>query len=155
MLTALIYTDKKGEYSQMPKEIKKMWEKLVIGKKTGEYEIETEEEFFFASGQLLAWLCTLSETANSSYLVMQDVLTLKTSDAIKDKVIEHFNQYSHAIPLHSNNFINTLFRAVMSFEINKNFKAKDFKGKYYYHAGLVGKNIKFETTKEKELIENE
>lgn len=155
MITALIYTDTKGEYLQMPKQIKEMWDKLVIGKKTGEYEIETEEEFFFASGQLLAWLCTLSETANSSYLVMQEVVNLKSSDAIKNKAIEKFNQYTHAIPLHSNNFINTLFRAVMSFQIEKDFKVKDFKGKYYYHAGLVGKNIKFESTKEKELVENE
>src|SRR5699024_11202167 len=144
MLSALDYVNKNGGYNNMPEKIKNIWDKLVEAKKSGELVIESDEEFFFVGGQLLYWLSTLNETANTTSVLLQDVLDLGSSIDIKNKAIDKYKQYGYKIHSHSMAFINTLYNAVISYEIDKEIKMKDFKYKYYYHSGLIGKNIKFQ-----------
>lgn len=154
MLSALDYVNKDGGYNKMPEKIKNIWDKLVEAKKSGTLIIESDEEFFFVGGQLLYWLSTLNETANTTSVLLQDVLDLRSSIDIKNKAIDKYKQYVYKIPSHSMAFINTLHNAVISYEIDKEIKMKDFKYKYYYHSGLIGKNIKFESVKKEEVMED-
>lgn len=153
MLSALDYLNKYGGYDRMTMKIKDIWQKLVKGKEDSTYEIESNEEFFFVSGQLLYWLSTLSQSANNTSGLLQDVLEVRSSTDIKNYTIEKYRKYAYCIPVHSLTFINVLYNAVLTYEIDKEIKLKDFKDKYYYHSGLIGKNIKFVSVKKGEFEE--
>lgn len=154
MITALDYVNKNGGYNKMPDMIKQIWTKLVKAKEDKLYSIDSNEEFFFVSGQLLYWLSTLSESSNNTSSLLQDVLDIRSSTEIKNKSIDKYRRYSYSIPVHSLSFLNILYSAVLAYEIETEIKLKDFKYKYYYNAGLIGKNIKFEVVKNKEYKED-
>ena len=135
----------KGGYLDMANNIKLFWDKLVQGKKDCKYEITSNEEFFFASGQLLYWLTTFNESLSSNKL--DEILKVRNSNDIKNRAINMYSKYAYKMPKFNISFINILFNAVISYEIDNVLKLNKFNYKYYYNAGAIGKNIKFEKIK--------
>lgn len=148
MITVLDYVNKDGGYITMPEIISDIWDNLKNGLKDHEYFIKSNEEFFYVAGQLLSALASLSESGNNTGLLIQDVLSVKNSIEIKDRVIEKYIKYAYKIEKGS--FLNVLYHAVLVYEIDKDIKIKNFQYKYFYNAGLVGNNIMDEIAKKEQ-----
>ena len=140
MLSVLNCVDIKGGYNKMAINIKEIWDKLkdAKSKKIDEYNIETDEEFFFIAGQVLYYLSSLSKSKDKKGLI-RDVAELTSSKTIKDYVMKKYAKYNYCI-LHES-FINVLYKAVLMYKVGENISSAKTIGKYYYQAGLIGDNI--------------
>ncbi|MGX9757526.1 hypothetical protein ACWYRQ_14700 [Clostridioides difficile] len=143
MISILMTLYKEGGYKEMPSNLKKIWDKLISAKKGKEYEyeIESDEEFFFVSAQLLYWINTTGTFSSKTNDYIQNILSLRDSNQLKEKMIDGYETYLHNIPL-GNNFANRLYSKLLLYKESQNIKIKGIY-KYYFHSGLFGENINY------------
>lgn len=152
-LTILNYFNK--EYVDMANSINKIWTNLLESKKSKDIKINSDEEFFFISGQVLYFLSNLSSSGNKTGLLIQDVFDIKSMNLAKEKLISKYDKYKYNISINSNNFINIVYNELMSYKIDEEedvLLKKNKKLFYYYQCGLIGKNVFF-IKNEKESVE--
>lgn len=81
--------------------IKPLWEKLkqkVIDNRTIENQIcESDLEFYYAAGQLVRYLISLSQAQNINYNMIDPILNARDSNKIKKELHGLIKKYSHAI----------------------------------------------------------
>lgn len=152
-LTILNYFNK--EYVIMANSINEIWINLLESKKSKDIKIQSDEEFFFISGQVLYFLSNLSASSNKTGLLIQDVFDIKSMNFAKEKLISKYDKYKYNISINSNSFINIVYNELMSYKIEETediLLKKNKKLFYYYQCGLIGRNVFF-MKNEKESVE--
>ena len=85
-----------------------------------------------------------SRSANKTGLLIQDVFKLRDFDEIKNKLIEKYGKYLYLLSFHEKSYINIVYNSLITYKIDENVRLNEDKNyKYYYQAGLIGKNIFF------------
>lgn len=84
---------------------------------TESLHIETDDEFAFATGQLIWKLLIQSESANRSHALLEPFLQKTEPKLFKHAVANTFNMYKHKFPLYPNKYeFDKLFSEVMGYD---------------------------------------
>ncbi|MFZ5351940.1 MAG: hypothetical protein ACOZCL_04340 [Bacillota bacterium] len=105
---------------------------------------QSDEEFYFAAGQLAYYIMTRSEAKKKNIDMFEAFMRVKDSKRLKEKLEEMTLTYGHAIDMYNYRFKNSL-AMVQGYETEGNFE----KYRDLFCAGLLCKNVIY-TKKEKE-----
>lgn len=90
----------------------------------GQQAIETDEEFAFASGQILYWLLLQSESANRTHAMLEPFLQKTDAKLFKEAICRTFEIYKYKFTLYPNKYeFDRLFGQVMGCETDINIKS--------------------------------
>lgn len=134
-----------GGKAEMGDRVKKLYSELK--EKTEKEELavcETDEEFYFAAGQVIYYLASQSEAREKNHGLVTPFLELSTSIKLKQAIMTMFKKYGYKINLGSNK-INNLIGMVTGYETTS--KASDYQDLII--SGICSKNIIY-AGKEKE-----
>ncbi len=132
------YFDKKG--NNMSEKIKTIVETLdtKINSKTN-LEIESDEEFYFAVGQLANYFISLNKTTKKSQSLISPILQCKTADKIKKQLQKMYMKYNYAIPTSALRF-NNLYGMICRYAPKKSVDFDMLTGGYLYQSLIYKKN---------------
>lgn len=108
-----------------------------------------EEEFFYAAGQLVAFLISKSAGQNKMHNLTVPFLQISTAKKLKDTVATLFEKYGYAVS-RVDKRVNNLIGMVMGYETK--VKAKDYQDLFI--SGICSKNMIY-TKKEEEKKDEE
>ena len=60
--------------------------------------IENDEEYYYAVGQMTAYLISLSKSKNKKEALINPILNAKKDEVLKMKLVQLYKKYNHAIP---------------------------------------------------------
>lgn len=135
-----------GGKEEMGNRIKNLYETLK--EKTERNEIatcETDEEFYFAAGQVIYYLVSQSEAKNKTQGLVTPFLELSTSIKLKQAIISMYKKYGYKITLR-NPKTNNLIGMVTGYETQS--KASDYQDLII--SGICSKNIIYAGKEEEE-----
>ena len=105
----------------------------------------SDEEFYFATGQIAYYLLSQSESSRLTHGVTEPFLRANTAVELKRQLKNVYEQYNHAISFKNKKF-NQIFAMVMGYETKERLK----KHEDMLLAGFMAKNIFYISGKEKE-----
>ncbi|NLK42897.1 MAG: hypothetical protein GX300_00700 [Tissierellia bacterium] len=110
---------------------------------SGEYEsIDSDEEYFYAVGQLLRYYISLNKTTKKNHSLLNPFLNLKSNKILKDRLALFFKKYNYTIPEKSLRF-NNIYKLIISYqpqtEINQD----------YIIAGYISNSLIYEKKEDK------
>lgn len=97
--------------------------------------LESDEEFYFAAGQLANYFLTLSKAKVKSHFLSKPILTAKTSDKIKSELKKLYHKYSHDIRFARR--FNNLYAMVCLYSNSKSQINEDALLAGYLHSSLI------------------
>lgn len=97
---------------------------------------ESDEEFYFAAGQLAYFLLSQSEASKLTHGVTEPFLRANTADELKRQLRNIYEQYNHGISFNNKRF-NQIFAMVMGYETKERMK----KLEDIFLAGFMAKNL--------------
>ncbi len=106
---------------------------------------ETDEEFYFAAGQIIRYLVSQSEAQNKNQGLVTPFLELSTSTKLKQAIITMYKKYGYKIRL-ADKKTNNLIGMVTGYETQS--KASDYQDLII--SGICSKNIIYAGKKEEE-----
>lgn len=106
---------------------------------------QTDEEFYFAAGQVIYYLVSQSEAQNKTQALVTPFLELSTSTKLKQAIITMYKRYGYKIKLADNKTKN-LIGMVTGYETKS--KASDYQDLII--SGICSKNVIFAGKKEEE-----
>lgn len=132
------YFDK--EENNMSDKIKTIVESLdtKINSKTN-LEIESDEEFYFAVGQIANYFISLNKTTKKTQSLISPILQCKSADKIKKQLQKMYMKYNYAIPTNALRF-NNLYGMICRFEPKKSVNFDMLTGGYLYQSLIYKKN---------------
>ena len=105
---------------------------------TGEYEsIETDEEYYYAVGQLVRFYISLNKTTKKDHSLFNPFLNIKDDKRLKEKLEVFFKKYNYAIPEGSLRF-NNIYKLIISYQPDNEFKRD------YMIAGYISNSLIYE-----------
>lgn len=107
---------------------------------SGECEIETDEEYFYAVGQLVYYFISLSRSKEKMHSLANPFLTAASDAAIRKKLKQYFMKYNYQLSFNGHRF-NRMYRMVDSY-ILKNKVLQE-----YLFGGYIGNNLIYESGK--------
>lgn len=110
----------KGEHIM---DIAKMQAKMNAKLENKDFSNLENEEFFFLAGQVIRYLLNQSEAKNKTGDMFEPFLNVKNTEKLKEKIVQIYKKYKHAINLNFSKFNNAL-SAIMAFKDTK--KLKDY-----------------------------
>lgn len=138
----------KGGKREMAEMIIPIWEGLLYKVKTKINEVdrpvilENDAEFYFAAGQLVYYLSSMSEAEKMNFSHLDKFLRSKNIERFKQEIQYLFEKYNHAISIYQESFKN-IFSMVMGYEPEEKKVNKEL-----FLAGFTSKNILY--TKQEE-----
>ena len=135
-----------GEKTNMGNRIKDLYNTLK--EKTEGDELatcETDEEFYFAAGQVIYYLVNQSEAANKSHGLVIPFLELSTTKKLKQAIETMYKKYGYKLMLR-NSKVNNLIGLVTGYETQS--KASDYQDLII--SGICSKNVIYTKKKEEE-----
>ena len=102
----------------------------------GEAHIETDEQFAFAAGQVIARIFWESETGDESYRYLEPFLAQSKAERFKESISNLFKRYKHGV--YSDRFRN-VSSEVMTYGLEGDFR--DLQP--YILAGVFSNNLLF------------
>lgn len=135
-----------GGKEEMGNRIKNLYETLK--EKTEKKEIatcETDDEFYFAAGQVIYYLVSQSEAKNKTQGLVTPFLELSTSTKLKQAIISMYKKYGYKIRL-ADQKTNNLIGMVTGYETQS--KASDYQDLII--SGICSKNIIYAGKEEEE-----
>lgn len=135
-----------GEKTNMGNRIKDLYD--TIKEKIQGNELatcDTDEEFYFATGQVIYYLVDQSEAANKSHGLATPFLELSTTKKLKQAIETMYKKYGYKLMLR-NSKVNNLIGMVMGYETQS--KASDYQDLII--SGICSKNIIYAGKKEEE-----
>lgn len=132
------YFDK--EENNMSDKIKTIVESLdtKINSKTN-LEIESDEEFYFAVGQIANYFISLNKTTKKTQSLISPILQCKSANKIKKQLQKMYMKYNYAIPTNALRF-NNLYGMICRFEPKKSVDFDMLTGGYLYQSLIYKKN---------------
>lgn len=104
---------------------------------------KSDEEFYFACGQLAYYMLSQSKTDNKTHSLVEPFLRAKTATELKRNLRNVFDTYKHALKFDSNRF-NSVMGMVQGYDTQGRFK--DYEDLFL--AGFLAKNIFYKKLKE-------
>lgn len=144
-VSIMTYFSERGVYKNMQGTLKKIREDLSNQFRAGEgiIEVKNDETYYFLAGQICQYLVSQSQTANKTGRLISPFLKAKNIDKLMKLMVETYDKYSYAIPLHSNVRINRAMQGVLiGYKPVKDLKSLDMQ--MFLHGGLIGPNIFYE-----------
>lgn len=135
-----------GGKEEMGDRIKSLYE--IIKEKIDKNELatcQTDEEFYFATGQIIYYLASQSEAQNQTQGLVTPFLELSTPIKLKQAIITMYKKYGYKIKL-ADSRVKNLIGMVTGYETNS--KATDYQDLII--SGICSKNIIFAGKKEEE-----
>ncbi|GEM_PF-3960752 len=111
---------------------------------------ESDEEFYFLSGQLTYFILSKNKTKNKTLYTLYPILCARDGQELKKKIILILNRYQYAISA-SNYYFNRAFSMIMTFNSEKNMR--EMEGVFL--AGFLANNVFYESYKSKGEIDYE
>lgn len=138
------------EGMNMGGKIRKTLEELNIMINTDDvYDLNTDEQFYFLSGQLAYFILSKSKATKKNHDLIESFLRARSGDEIKEQLQYSYDRYKHAISLRDSKF-NKAFSMVLGYDTKDNKKLEDV-----FLSGFLSKNIFYTSSKEKGDIKNE
>ena len=102
-------------------------------------EIESDEEFYFAVGQIANYFISLNKTTKKTQSLISPILQCKSADKIKKQLQKMYMKYNYAIPTNALRF-NNLYGMICRFEPKKSVDFDMLTGGYLYQSLIYKKN---------------
>ena len=113
--------------------------------------IESNEEYYFAVGQLARYILAQSAGANPKHDLLEGFMRAKNPKRMKDTLLVAYEHYSHAIPLNYKRF-NSLLAIVLGYEVDDKIDQAIFlAGASYENLLFEKKDKKSEEVKSNEI----
>lgn len=119
-LSLLQYLEKGGEYmADFSVNLReKLKEKLVSDESVG---IENDTEYYYAVGQLARYYIYLNRGSKKNESLINPILNAKSSESIKDKLLQYYKKYNYDIILGSKR-ADILYKMVLGYETDGKVK---------------------------------
>ncbi|HBF78064.1 MAG TPA: hypothetical protein DDX02_09565 [Clostridiaceae bacterium] len=112
---------------------------------------ESDEEFYFTSGQLAYYILSKSQSQSNDFGIFEHFLQAKNSEQLKLKLGESLEIYRHAISMKNIKFKNAM-AMVMGYETDEKISGKM---KDMLLAGILANNVFYEKNKKMEAVNDE
>jgi len=109
-------------------------------------DCDTDDEFYFISGQLAYYILSQSEKSNKDHDLVEPFLRAKDGERIKKELKYFYDRYKHAIPLNYRKF-NNAFSMVLAYQCTNKEKSEDM-----FLAGFLAKNVFYEKKEQEDSI---
>ena len=106
-------------------------------------EIETDDEFYFAIGQVANYFISLNKSSKKAHSLITPILQCKNVEKLKKELNKMYLKYSYAIPSNSLRF-NNLYGMICRYEPEKQINSDMLTGGYLYQNLIYKKNEKGE-----------
>ena len=77
--------------------------------------IESDEEYYFAVGQIANYLISLSKSGNKSHSLLNPILNTKNENRLKEEIMKLFKKYNYSIKKDSKRF-NNLYSMILAYK---------------------------------------
>jgi CRISPR-associated protein Csh1 len=94
-------------------------------------KIETDEEYYFAIGQLASYLISLNKTNKKMHSLINPILNCKSDERLKQEIEKLFKKYNYTIQKGNKKF-NNLFAMVLSYNPEEKIKSDILTAGYLY-----------------------
>lgn len=108
---------------------------------SGDCEIETDEEYFYAIGQLVFYFISLSKAKEKTHSLANPFLIATDNLAIRKKLKQYFMKYNYQLKFNGYKF-NRMYRMVDSYVFKNKVQQE------YLFGGYIGNNLIYEASKE-------
>ena len=106
-------------------------------------EIETDDEFYFAIGQVANYFISLNKSSKKAHSLITPILQCKNVEKLKKELNKMYLKYNYAIPTNSLRF-NNLYGMICRYEPEKQINSDMLTGGYLYQNLIYKKNEKGE-----------
>ena len=127
------------DMSERYTEIRKNLKEKING--SGECEIETDEEYFYAVGQLVYYFISLSKSKEKNHSLANPFLVATGNEVIRRRLRQYFMKYNYQINFARQRF-NRMYAMVDAYILEKKIDQE------YLLGGYIGNNLIYESTKE-------
>lgn len=110
---------------------------------SGECEIESDEEYFYAVGQLVYYFVSLSKSKEKRHSLANPFLTASSDVSIRKKLKQYFMKYNYQLNFNWYSF-NRMYRMVDSYIVQNKVLQE------YLFGGYIGNNLIYESSKKTE-----
>ena len=107
---------------------------------SGECEIETDEEYFYAVGQLVFYFISLSKAKEKMHSLANPFLTAADNHVIKKRLKQYFMKYNYQLKFNGYRF-NRMYRMVDAYVLKNKVQQE------YLFGGYIGNNLIYESNK--------
>ena len=107
---------------------------------SGECEIETDEEYFYAVGQLVFYFISLSKAKEKMHSLANPFLTAADNNVIKKRLKQYFMKYNYQLKFNGYKF-NRMYRMVNAYILKNKVQQE------YLFGGYIGNNLIYESNK--------
>ena len=120
---------------------KSLRQKMNEGSENAEWKIESDREYFFAVGQLIRYLLSLSKANDKMHSLANPFFNMKDQKQLKNKLQQMFKKYNYAIKLGSKRF-DRLYAMVWKYELENVMDGNEIV------AGYLSSSLIYEKSKE-------
>lgn len=110
---------------------------------SGDCEIETDEEYFYAVGQLVFYFISLSKAKEKMHSLANPFLTATDNTVIRKRLQQYFMKYNYQLKFNGYKF-NRMYRMVDAYILKNKVQQE------YLFGGYIGNNLIYESNKNKE-----
>ena len=110
---------------------------------SGDCEIETDEEYFYAVGQLVFYFISLSKAKEKMHSLANPFLIATDNTVIRKKLKQYFMKYNYQLKFNGYKF-NRMYRMVDAYILKNKVQQE------YLFGGYIGNNLIYESNKNKE-----
>lgn len=110
---------------------------------SGDCEIETDEEYFYAVGQLVFYFISLSKAKEKMHSLANPFLTATDNTVIRKRLQQYFMKYNYQLKFNGYKF-NRMYRMVDAYILKRKVQQE------YLFGGYIGNNLIYESNKNKE-----
>ena len=107
---------------------------------SGECEIETDEEYFYAVGQLVFYFISLSKAKEKMHSLANPFLIATDNTVIRKKLKQYFMKYNYQLKFNGYKF-NRMYRMVDAYVLKNKVQQE------YLFGGYIGNNLIYESNK--------
>ena len=107
---------------------------------SAECEIETDEEYFYAVGQLVFYFISLSKAKEKMHSLANPFLTAADNHVIKKRLKQYFMKYNYQLKFNGYRF-NRMYRMVDAYVLKNKVQQE------YLFGGYIGNNLIYESNK--------
>lgn len=107
---------------------------------SGDCEIETDEEYFYAVGQLVFYFISLSKAKEKMHSLANPFLIATDNTVIRKKLKQYFMKYNYQLKFNGYKF-NRMYRMVDAYVLKNKVQQE------YLFGGYIGNNLIYESNK--------